>query len=193
MANTSDIIEGTIKTLDNIDSQLTGIIEYVDLFQEYIPELIEGAEAHAQEIVDETMEKVNETISEKLQPIRDKIVDTLSAQVSVVKQKIEEYISPISAFVTIDWSTGTVTPNIPANLGDIVNVLTGIIKMFIPSPAVDFVVKFSTQVMPKVTSVSNHIQQVASYQLEIPDLPEGVTVPPLDIDVEPITIGDIMG
>lgn len=192
MANTSNITSGLIKSLDNIDDQLDGIIKFLNDNSTFLQDLANSAGEKAQDVINDTMEDLSDRVSDKLKPLRDKLVGVLHSQYAEVQSKLNSYIAPISSFVTIDWTTGQVTPNISADINAIKSFAEGIIQMLVPSPAVMFVVDFSTQVMPKVTSISNKIVAISTYQLEIPELPD-ITIPPLDIDVDPITLSDITG
>lgn len=191
-ANSPDIIDGTKEVLDKIDTHLDGIIEYLDIYTNLIQEEIDKASSDVQDIVDEQIEELSEKLTDKLEPIRTKIIDNLSGQFAIVKQKVEQYIQPISSFVTIDWTNGTITPNIPTNPADIASAVAGIVLMLVPNPAVQYVVKFTTEIFPKVVQVSNKILQVASYTVSV-DVPDGITVPPLDVEIDPITLQDITG
>lgn len=188
---TPNILDSIGEILDKIDEQLDGITSYMDNLTELLNEELTEKRDQAQAIVNEKMTEFSSKLTDKLQPLRDKLVAIFSAQFAVVKEKVEAYIAPISAFVTIDWSTGTVTPNIPTNPADLANVVTGLILMFIPTPAIEFAVKFATEIYPKILVISNKIQTIATYQpqIEIPD----IEVPPLDVNVEPITLADITG
>ena len=188
----ANITQGLIASLDNIDEQLDGLIDFIDNTSPYLQDVANSAGNLAQDAVDDAMDKISDSVSEKLQPLRDKLVEVLHSQYQEVQSKLNQYIAPISSFVTIDWTTGQITPNIQPNLDTLKSFAEGIIQMLVPSQAVMFVVNYTTQVMPKVTSISNKILQVASYQLEIPELPD-ITIPQLDIDVDPITISDITG
>jgi len=192
MANTSNITSGLIKSLDNIDDQLDGIIKFLNDNSTFLQDLANSAGEKAQDVINDTMEDLSDRVSNKLKPLRDKLVSVLHSQYAEVQSKLTSYIAPISSFVSINWSTGEITPNISADLDALKDFAEGIIKMLVPSPAAMFIADYTTQVMPKVTSISNKILQVASYQLEIPELPD-ITIPPLDIDVDPITLADITG
>lgn len=187
----SDIIDSTSAILDEISKQLDGVTLYMDNLTEQLNKEIKNKSEQAQEIVDSKMEEFSNKLTSKLQPIRNKIVNIFASQFSVVKEKVEKFIAPISPFVSIDWSTGVITPNIPTNPNELPKVLTGMISMLIPSPAIEFAAKFATQLFPKIQVISNKIQQIATYQpkVETPD----VEVPSLSVNVEPITIGDITG
>lgn len=187
----ADIIDSSTEILDKIDEQLDGVISYMDNLTELLNEEIEKHREEAQEFVNEKASEFSAKLTEKLQPIRDKIVDIFSSQFAIVKEKVDTYTAPISSFVTIDWSTGTVTPNIPVNLGDVVNAVKGIIMMLIPSPAIEFALKMVTEIFPKIATISTKIQTIATYQPQI-DIPD-VEMPPLTVDVAPITLGDIIG
>ena len=186
----ADLIDSTEIILDKIDEQLDGVIAYMDNLTEILNQELSEKRDQAQEIVNEKMTEFSTKLTEKLEPIRNKIVDIFSDQVSVVKEKLEKYIDPISAFVTINWTTGEITPNIPTNLNDIVEVVKGIVLMLVPSPAVEYAVRFATDIFPKIYTISNKILQIATYTPEI-DIP-GIIVPPLDVNIDPITLNDIL-
>ena len=195
----ADAIDATKTVLQNINAQLEGINNYIDVWSEYIIKEVNNiknnGEEFAQAVIDDKMEELTEKLTEKLQPIREKIVSTLSSQFSSVKEKVEKYIEPISSFVSIDWTSGTVTPNIPTNPADIADALKGVILMMLPAPIFEFVIRFITEIIPEVTKLSNNIQNIANTQIELPpDLTEiGLTIPPLSIPVEVITPADIIG
>lgn len=190
MADTSDIIDSIEVMLDKIDTQLDGVISYMDNLTDLLNQEIEAHREIAQEIVNEKVQEFSTKLTNKLQPIRDKITDIFSSQFAVVKEKVNNYIAPISAFVTINWANGTITPNIPS-IDDLLNVVTGIISMLVPTAAVEFAAKFATKIFPKILTVSNKIQTIATYkpQIDVPD----IEVPPLDVNIDPITLQDIMG
>lgn len=193
MANTSNITSGLIKSLDNIDDQLDGIIKFLNDNSTFLQDLANSAGEKAQDVINDTMNNLNDRVSDKLKPLRDKLVGVLHSQYAEVQSKLTSYIAPISSFVSINWSTGEITPDIDvSDVTKLQEFAEGIIKMFVPSTAVMFVVNYATQVMPRVTSISNKIVAISTYQLEIPELPD-ITIPPLDIDVDPITLADITG
>ena len=187
----ADLIDSTEAILQKIDNQLDGVVEYMDNLTAVLNQELAEKRDKAQEIVNEKMTEFSEKLTAKLEPIRDRIVDIFSSQIQVVKDKLNRYIQPISAFVTINWTNGTITPNIPSNLSDVVDALKGIILMLVPNPAVEYVVRFSTDIFPLIASISDKILQIATYspQINIPD----IDVPPLDVNIEPITLEDILG
>lgn len=187
----ADLIDSTEAILQKIDKQLDGVVSYMDNLTEILNQELKEKRDEAQEIVNEKVGELSEKLTEKLEPIRDKIIDIFSSQIQVVKDKLNKYIEPISAFVTIDWSTGTITPNIPSNLSDVIDALKGIILMLVPNPAVEYVVRFATDIFPLIQSISNKILQIATYTPEI-DIP-GIEMPPLDVNILPITLEDILG
>lgn len=187
----ADILDSSIEILDKIDTQLDGVLSYLNNLTDLINEEIAQNVDNAQNIINEKVEQMSEKLTDKLQPIRDNIVSIFSSQVKVVKEKLEEYIQPISAFVTINWATGSITLNVPLDPNEIIDVVKGIILMLIPSSAIEFVTKFVTEVFPKISSISSKIQDIANYtpSITVPD----VTVPPLNVNIAPITLADIMG
>ena len=186
-----DIIASTDKILTEVNKQLDGVTSFLDNQTSLINEEIKQDIEEAQAIVNKKVEDLENKISDKLQPIRDKLVDILSGQIDVIKEKVEQYTAPISAFVTIDWSNGTVTPNIPTDPNDLVEVVTGIIQILVPVAPIEFVVKFATVIFPKVESISDKILTIANYQPQIDD--PNVQIPTISVEIEPITLQDIMG
>lgn len=187
----ADLIDSTEAILQKIDNQLDGVVEYMDNLTAVLNQELAEKRDKAQEIVNEKMTEFSEKLTAKLEPIRDRIVDIFSSQIEVVKDKLNKYIEPISAFITINWTTGEITPNLPSNPDDLIDVVKGIILMLVPSPAVEYAVRFATDIFPLIASISDKILQIATYtpQIDIPD----IDVPPLTVDIAPITIDDILG
>ena len=187
----TDVIQSTMDVLDKIDAQLDGVIDYLDNLTTLINKEIASSGTKAQEVVNEKIEELSQKLTDKLQPIRNKLVATLSSQFQEVKAKVENAIAPISAFVTIDWASGTVTPNIPVDPAKIAEAAMGIISMLVPTAPIKFAVAMVTQIFPKVSSISDKILGIATYKPEI-TIPD-IVVPPLSVEITPITITDIIG
>lgn len=160
--------------LDKINEQLNGLINYMDAYAEEIQTEINNAGSKAQEVADEKMAELSSLMSQKLNIIRGQIIDTFSAQYQVALNKIE----PIEPLLNVSISLDTVVSVVQS----IINIITAPYQ-----PIIDF----TTQIIPKVMELSANLQTIASYQPSI-DVP-GVDIPPLEIEVDPITPGDITG
>lgn len=194
----ADIIDAANNMLDKINEQLEGITAYIDSWAQYIQTELNNAAAfgqeQAQQVINEKMDELSEKITEKLQPVRDKIVNIFKAQIQEVKAKLDKYTAPIKPFVTIDYTSGTVTPNVPADPSELVEVVKAVILMLVPSPAVEFAIRFQTEVFPRIQQLSDNIQTLAAYQPNIqPPAGIDITIPALAVNIEPITLADIMG
>lgn len=164
-----------IEMIDKINEQLKGITSYLDEYCLAIQSEIDDAGEQAQEILNEKMDELGENLTEKLEPIREKIIDIFRKQY----QKAMEKLSPIEPLLNISLSIDTV-----------VSVVENIIKIITApyQPLIEFI----SQVIPKVLELSDNLQKVANYQPQIP-LPPNITMPPLNVDIEPITPSDITG
>ena len=128
-------------------------------------------------IVNETVDRISDNVNSKLAIIRQKIIDIFSAQYSSAMEKI----APVKAILD--------ALPISANFGSIITALIAVIDV-ITAPYTP-VIEFITQVIPKVLELSSKLQTIASYrpQINIPN----VEIPPLNINVEPISAKDITG
>lgn len=160
--------------IDKINEQLEGIITYIDNYVNLIETEIESGKDKAQQIANEKMEQLSDKLTEKLLPIRQKIIDIFKAQYQSALEKIK----PIEPLVNADVSLDT-----------IVDIVKSIIAILIApyQPAI----QFTTEVIPKVIELSNNLQKIANYQPTI-NIP-GVEIPPLNVNIPPITPGDITG
>ena len=174
----------TINTeqLDKLEEQLNGIITYLDSFNETFNDIASSCGANAQAAINEAADKLSEKINTELDIIRTKIINVFHGQYEKAMEKIAPIEPILSMFpISISLSTGCLTA--------IVDALTAI-KDIIIAPYAP-IIEFTTQVIPKVLSLSSKLQTIASYRpsIEIPN----VEVPELNISVEPITAGDITG
>lgn len=166
----------TINTeqIDKINAQLEGLINYMDAAAEDIQTAINNASTNAQEVANEKMAELSTKVNEKLSSSREQIINIFHGQYQAAMEKIK----PIEPLLNISISLDTV-----------VSVVTSIIEI-ITAPYQP-IIEFTTQIIPKVLTLSANLQKIASYQPSI-NVP-GVEVPPLDINVEPITAEDITG
>ena len=169
----------TINTeqIDKIEQQLDGVITALDSYQNTLQNVANSAGEKAQEAINEAMGQLSEKVNTQLNSIRQKVIDIFSAQYQIAMEKI----APVKALLD--------ALPISADLGAVVSVLTGVVNL-VTAPYQP-IIEFTTQVIPKVLSISTKIQTIASYQPNF-DIP-GVEVPPLEINVAPITPGDITG
>lgn len=163
------------EVIDNINAQIEGIITYADNKTEVINKKIANNTANAQDVLDAEMDKLGEKISEKGTDVRNKAVDVLRAQY----QTALEMIKPIEPLLNVSLSIDTV-----------VSVVKSIIEIITApyQPIIDF----TTEVIPKVQELGTNLQELATYQPNI-QAPEGVDVPSISINIEPITPSDITG
>lgn len=164
-----------VEVIDNINAQIEGIIDYADNKTKVINKKIASETANAQAILDAEIDKLGEKISEKGSDVRNKAVDVLKAQY----QTALEMIKPIEPLLNVSLSLDTV-----------VNVVKSIIEVITApyQPIIDF----TTEVIPKVQELGTNLQELATYQPNI-QAPEGVDVPSININIEPITPADITG
>ena len=164
-----------VEVIDNINAQIEGVIAYADNKTEVINQKIAGNTANAQEIINTEMDKLGEKITEKGNDIRDKAVDVLRAQYQTALEMIE----PIEPLLNVSLSMDTIV--------SVVRSIIGIITAPY-QPIIDF----TTEVIPKVQELGTNLQELATYQPNI-NAPEGVGVPSISINIEPITPADITG
>lgn len=164
-----------VEVIDKINAQIEGIIEYADNKTEVINKKIASNTANAQTILDAEMDKLGEKISEKGTDVRNKAVDVLKAQY----QTALEMIKPIEPLLNVSLSLDTVVSVVKS----IIEVITAPYQ-----PIIDF----TTEVIPKVQELGTNLQKLATYQPNI-QAPEGVDVPSISINIEPITPADITG
>lgn len=166
----------TINTeqIDKINAQLEGLINYMDAAAADIETAIKNAGTNAQEVANEKMAELSTKVNEKLSSSREQIINIFHDQYQAAMEKIK----PIEPLLNISISLDTV-----------VSVVASIIEV-ITAPYQP-IIEFTTQIIPKVLALSTNLQEIASYQPSINV--SGVEVPPLDINVEPITAEDITG
>lgn len=164
-----------VEVIDKINAQIEGIIDYADNKTEVINKKIASNTANAQDILDAEMDKLGEKISEKGTDVRNKAVDVLKAQY----QTALEMIKPIEPLLNVSLSLDTVVSVVKS----IIEVITAPYQ-----PIIDF----TTEVIPKVQELGTNLQELATYQPNI-QAPEGVDVPSISINIEPITPADITG
>lgn len=162
------------EAIDKINKQLDGLIEYMDAYSLQIQTEINNAGANAQKVADEQMEELSRNITEKLSTIRGQIIDIFHSQYQVAMEKIK----PIEPLL-----------NITISLDTVVDVVKSIIEIM--TAPYQPIIEFTTQIIPKVVELSNNLQKIASYQPNIEV--QGVDIPTLNINVDPITPGDITG
>lgn len=163
------------EVIDNINAQIEGIISTADNVCAVVNEQIAEKQDQAQQFVNEKVDDLSEMISAKGNEIRDKAVDVFSAQY----QSALEMIKPIEPLLNISLSLNTVVSAVKS----IIEIIT---KPYQP------IIEFTTILIPKVLELSANLQKLATYQPNI-NVPEGVTIPPLNINIKPITPGDITG
>lgn len=175
---------GVINTeqLDKIDAQLSGITQTLDDIFAELQNQIDSAGSTAQQILDDKAEEVSQKMTEKLNPIRQAIIDCFHAQVEKIEEKIAP-IEPILSMFPISISLDT------SCLTAIVDALTAI-KDIIVAPYTPYI-ELITTIVPKIMSISANIQKIVNYSPTL-NLPDGVTMPSLTIDVAPITPNDIL-
>lgn len=164
-----------VEVIDNINAQIEGIIDYADNKTEVINKKIASNTVNAQAILDAEMDKLGEKISEKGTDVRNKAVDVLKAQY----QTALEMIKPIEPLLNVSLSLDTVVSVVKS----IIEVITAPYQ-----PIIDF----TTEVIPKVQELGTNLQELSTYQPNI-QAPEGVDVPSISINIEPITPADITG
>ena len=164
-----------LEMIDKINQQLDGITDYIDEYMLVIEDDIKNAGDKAQVVANEKMELLSTNITQKLQPIREKIINIFKAQYQSGLEKIK----PIEPLLNVSLSIDTVVSVVQS----IINI---IIAPYQP------IIEFTTQVIPKVVELSNNMQRIANYQPNIPEIPN-VEIPPLNVEIEPITPADITG
>ena len=175
---------GTINTeqIDKIEEQLDGVITALDSYQNTLQNIANSAGENAQNAINEAMGKLSDTVNTQLNSIRQKVIDIFSAQYQIALEKIAPVKALMDMFpISISLDVGCLTAIYDA-LVQVKDILTA---------PYEPIIEFITVVIPKVLSISSKIQTVASYQPSF-NIP-GVEVPPLEIDVAPITAGDITG
>lgn len=166
----------TINTeaIDKINEQLNGFTEYIDAYMVDLQKEIENAGESAQEVLNEKMNVLSTQLTQELNPVRQKIIDIFKSQYQSALEKIK----PIEPLLNVSLSLDTVVSVVKS----IINILTAPYQP---------IIEFTTEVIPKVLELSANLQKVANYKpsLNVPN----VEVPPLQIDIEPISPSDITG
>lgn len=161
--------------IDNINNQIEGVMLYADNITDLINQEIANKQDQAQVIINSKIDELSTKISEKGNEIRNKTVDIFSAQYQSALEKIKPIEPLLNASVTPDT---------------IVNVVKSIIAVL--TAPYQPIIEFTIEVIPKVIQLSNNLQKLITYQPNI-NVPEGVNIPPLTINIEPITPQDIIG
>ena len=165
--------------LDKINEQLTGITDYIDGY-------VSNFDGKTQPYVDAQMDILETEVSGKLNSVKNiKIVPPLHNQYENSLATIEHF-QPLIDFIlaltelTIDpESIVTAVNTIKDGLIDTLGIITAPYQ-----PAIDF----GLEIVPKVAELGENLVEVATYQ---PPAVEGVTIPPLDIDII-LTMDDII-
>ena len=167
----------TINTemIDKLNAEINGVLTYADVITADINNEFEYAKNNTQELLNEKMAELGDKIIEKAEPIRQKIINIFSAQYQSALEKIE----PIEPLLNMSISLDTVVDAVKS----IIEIITAPYQP---------IIEFTTEVIPKVLELSNNLQKLASYTPDI-NVPEGVEIPPLNIEIQPITPGDITG
>ena len=165
-------------TLDAINEQLEGLIDSIDYKMKNIEIIIKNNENTAQKEIDNEIKKINEQIKIKLNYIREKVINFMKPQV----ESITEEVKPLLSLWKILQGEITLDPlNLIQPIIDICKVLTAPYQPYLD---------LATEVVPKLIELSNNMQKVANYKPTI-EVPEGVNVPSLNVNIEPITPADI--
>ena len=165
-------------TLDAINEQLEGLIDSIDYRMNKIEAIIKNADKSAQKEIDKVIEEISAQITIKLNDIREKVINFMKPQVQTITEKVQ----PLMPLWKILQGEITLDPlNLIQPIIDICKVLTAPYQPFLD---------LATEVAPKLIQLSNNMQKVANYKPTI-EVPEGVNIPSLNINIEPITPSDI--
>lgn len=165
-------------TLDAINEQLEGLIDSIDYRMHKIEVIIKNADKSAQKEIDNEIEETRAQITIKLNDIRKKVINFMKPQVQTITEKVQ----PLIPLWKILQGETTLDPlNLVKPIIDICKVLTAPYQPYLD---------LATEVNPKLIQLSNNMQEVANYKPTI-EVPEGVNVPSLNINIEPITPADI--
>lgn len=169
-----------VEMIDKLNAEIEGVTSYADVIVKEINNKIAVDEDKAQQFIDKKMTELSKKMTEKAEPIRQKIIDIFSAQYQSALEKLKP-IMPL-----VEAAQGSIS------LDTVVDVVKSILAVLITP--YQPIIEFTLTVMPKVLELSANLQKLASYQPQI-NIPDGsvITIPPLNVEIEPITTGDIMG
>lgn len=151
------------KYIDNLTLQLQGTNSYID-------KTAESFEGSSQEEINQKLKELESYLQEKLTKIRNSVVSFLKSQYSAI-MKEQELLKPL------------VETN-PANLQDVVGWIKNAIT-YISGPYGKFTV-MQAEILTSATALSAELQKASSHNFNNPD------IPPINVDVEPITAKDII-
>lgn len=163
--------------LDKINLELEGVNDYLD-------KVVSNLNDKSQAYVDAKWAAINAEIEAKLNKIKDiKIVPPLHAQYEHSIASIA-LLQPLIEFLAI--LTDLDLSDIPGALEAFKDGLMKIVSLITApyQPAIDF----GIEIVPKVIELGENLVEVATYQ---PPVIEGITIPPLDINIT-LTMEDII-
>lgn len=176
----SDLTDGLDKQLDNVITQLDNFYKFLENSETKIQNKINGyiQESNAQEKIDKEFEELGENITEKLNTIRAKIIAILKP----IYKKANEQIEPFEQLMGMSVSLDTVV--------DVVKLLIFIVvKPY--EPLIELIKWFTTSLPVKLEKISDELVKISNFKPNI-TVSNNLKIPDLKIEVEPITIDDIL-
>lgn len=168
-----------LDTLDSINEQLEGVISLLDGYQDELQSLVDQNNAEAQAKINARMEEISNRISEKLKPIKNKAENALKPPL----EKAKVIIQPIETLM------GLVPPTISLDVGCLTAIVDILVEMFnIIKKPYEPLMELVTQVPTKVATLNSNISAIANYQISVDTSKSSLTVPPLSIQIDPISV-----
>lgn len=161
--------------IDKFNNQLESITDTLDGYFADLQKQIDNSSNNVQNILDESCKDISDKITEQLAPIRQQIINIFKGQYTIIEEKISPILPLVNASVSLDT---------------VVDIVTSIIAI-ITAPYQPYI-QITTQLIPLVLELSSNIQKIVNYSPKI-NLPDGIVMPNLEIDIEPITAEDITG
>lgn len=161
--------------IDEFNNQLQSITDTLDVYFADLQKQIDNSNNNVQNILDDSCKDISDKTTEQLAPIRQQIINIFKGQYTTIEEKISPILPLINASVSLDT---------------VVDVVTSIIAI-ITAPYQPYI-QITTQLIPKVLELSSNIQKIVNYSPKI-NLPDGLIMPNLEINIEPITAEDITG
>ncbi|PWL79706.1 hypothetical protein DBY21_02885 [Candidatus Gastranaerophilales bacterium] len=149
--------------IDNLTLQIQGINSYID-------KTATSFEGLSQDEINKKSAELESYLGTKLNSIRNSVVYFLSSQYSAILKE-QELLKPL------------VEAN-PANLLDVLGWIKNAIT-YISGPYGKFAV-MQAEILSSATTLSSELQKACSHVFENPNIPE------LNVEVEPISIEDII-
>lgn len=164
--------------IENWTAQLKEINEELDNLQSHIDNFVNSSSNNVKQQIQNVTDIACESISERANDVRDKIVEILRKQ----------YQDAMSQSVILQ----AIANANPTDLGSVISVVKNIIALFV-APYKD-AIETMKQIIEAVPPLIEEVSKLTQHTPPSITLPDGSSfMPSINIDVEPISLDDIIG